>query len=181
MNALRYRMGAIEWSAMALFVDCLLLALGTVALARLAKWLHLPPLLGMIAAGVALAALDLTAELAGPHIDSVSAPIRLGALTVVLMRAGLGLSWTDVRDAGGLGLRLATLPMIGDAALVCAGGVFLLDLPLSHALVLGFLVAAISPAIVIPGLLDLLEQADSRSTPGPAGSVGRDSSTGNLR
>lgn len=77
---------------------------------------------------------------------------------MVLLRAGLGLSLADLRSAGGLGLRLAVLPMLGDAALVTAGGVLILDLPVSHALVLGFLVAAISPAIVIPGVLELLRK-----------------------
>lgn len=143
---------------MALALDCTFLALGTVALAWLARRLRLPPLLGMIAAGVALAAFDLTSDMSGLHLESISAPVRLGALAVVLLRAGLGLSWADLRSAGGLGLRLAILPMLGDAALVTAGGVLILDLPLSHALVLGFLVAAISPAIVIPGVLELLRK-----------------------
>ncbi len=143
---------------MALVLDCLLLALGTTALAWLARYCRLPPLLGMIVAGMVFGALDLTASLQGPGLESISTPVRLGALTVVLLRAGLGLSIEDLRAAGGLGLRLATIPMLGDAALVTAGGVLILGLPVSHALVLGFLVAAISPAIVIPGLLDLLRK-----------------------
>lgn len=141
---------------MALVLDCLLLAAGTLALARAAPRLRLPPLLGMIAAGVAVSALALSEGLPGPRLELISSPVRLIALSVVLLRAGLGISLADLRAAGGLGLRLASIPMLGDAALVTAAGVLLLGLPLGEALVLGFLVAAISPAIVIPGLLDLL-------------------------
>lgn len=143
---------------MSLVLDALMLAFGTVILARIAKLLRVPPLLGMIVAGVIVAALDLTAGLPGPGLELVSSPLRLAALTVVLLRAGLSISLEDLRAAGGLGLRLATLPMLGDAAAVTLGAIFLLGLPVSHALVLGLLVAAISPAIVIPGLLELLRR-----------------------
>lgn len=141
---------------MALVVDGILLAFGTLVLAAAARKVGLPPLLGMIIAGVVVGAFDLSAGLDGPRLDDFSSSIRLAVLTVILLRAGLGISGSDLRIAGPLGLRLATLPLLGDILLVTGGAVFLFDLGVLEALVLGALVAAISPAIVIPGLLELM-------------------------
>ncbi|MBW2528216.1 MAG: cation:proton antiporter [Deltaproteobacteria bacterium] len=145
---------------MALLLDGVLLAAGAIALAQVARWLRLPPLLGMLAAGVVFGALNVDAGLGGPRLEDYSSPIRTAVLALVLLRAGLGIPLEELRRSGALGLRLAILPLLADAALVTTGGVLLLGLPLPSALVLGFLVAAISPAIVIPGLLDLLGRKD---------------------
>jgi Kef-type K+ transport system membrane component KefB len=145
---------------MALALDCALLAVGTIVLARVARLLRLPPLLGMLAAGVLVGALDIASGLSGPRLEAYSSPIRTGVLALVLLRAGLGIPQAELRRTGTLGVRLAVLPLLGDAALVTAGAMLLLSLPLGSALVLGLLVAAISPAIVIPGLLDLLGKRD---------------------
>ena len=129
-----------------------------VGLGHGAKRLGLPSLLGMIVGG-ALAANAVFPYLPAPEelsLSAVSSPGRLVVLAIVLLRAGLGLSRNDLRQAGGLAVGLGIVPMLGDAALVTVGGVLLLDLSLGSALALGFLVAAISPAIVIPGMIDLL-------------------------
>lgn len=132
--------------------------------ARLAERIGLPPLLGMIAGGVVFGAFPLPGDVLpgdGWRLQHFSSVARLAVLAVVLLRAGLGISRDELKRAGGLGLRLGILPLLGDAALLTLGAAWLLGLPLSSALVLGFLVAAISPAIVIPGLLDLLERDPS--------------------
>lgn len=141
---------------MALVVDCLLLAFGTIALAAAARKVGVPPLLGMVIAGVIVGAFDLSSGLDGPRLDELSSPIRLAVLAVILLRAGLGISRSDLRTAGPLGLRLAVLPLCGDILLVAGAAVLLFDIGLVEALALGALVGAISPAIVIPGLLELM-------------------------
>lgn len=137
-------------------------------LARLTAWIRLPALLGMIVAGALVGNL-LLHHLPTPTLGlkQVSPYARQAVLAIILLRAGLGISLADVRQSGGLALSLGLIPMLGDTALVTVGGVLLLDLPLPAALALGFLVAAISPAIVIPGMLRLLEKrsGDNRRVP----------------
>lgn len=147
---------------MRLGAELALLLVLAALLARLAHRLGLPALLGMIAAGVVMRNVPAL-ELAGPALETFSAEIRLAILAVVLLRAGLGLSPSDFRRAGGLVLGLGAIPMLGDATLVAVGGRYLLGLSWEGALVLGLVVAAISPAIVITGLLDLLARADERT------------------
>ena len=125
------------------------------------KWIKAPAILGMICGGVVVGSLvvPLFPDAAAPAFGQVASPLRLGVLAVILLRAGLGMSLREVKAAGPLALSLGVLPMLGDAALVTVGGVFFLNLPFASALVLGFLVAAISPAIVIPEMTRVLETA----------------------
>lgn len=142
----------------------------TIAVALFAAWLlgrlsraaGLPAVVGMLAGGLLIGAgfgpwlggLAIPGE--GVAIEPIARPVRLAALALVLLRAGLGLSSKDLRSGGPLALRLGLLPMLCDALAVAVGGHLLLALTWPLALVLGFTVAAISPAIVIPGLLGLL-------------------------
>ncbi len=119
-------------------------------------------------AGGALVANGL--ELGPPkalRLNAISQPLRLAVLALVLLRAGLGLSREELRSAGTRALLIGVVPMLCDAAAVAAAAHWLLELRISAAIVLGFLVAAISPAIVIPGLLTLLEAltGDRRRAP----------------
>ncbi len=137
------------------------------ALAGALGWLfgrlHLPPLLGMIIGGAAIAALHLGKDLPGPALSDVAGHLRMAILALVLLRAGLGLSSEELRKAGALGLRLGLLPLASDTLMLTAGAHWLLEMPWLPAIVLGTLVAAISPAIVIPGLLSLLERHQGRT------------------
>lgn len=148
-------------------------ALLTIGAALLAAWLlarllrptGLPPVVGMVIGGalvgntlgVSLGSMGLPLD--GLATDDVARPVRLAALAVVLLRAGLALKVQDLRRGGPLALRLGFVPLLCDAAAVAGGGVLLLGLAWPVAVVLGFTVAAISPAIVIPGLLELLGRA----------------------
>ncbi len=146
-------------------------------LARICLFVRLPALLGMIAAGALAAVIPVPENVLGgwggidfsgdmgmagsavPSLAAISPSVRLAILAVVLLRAGLGLIRQDVVGGGRLALGIGIMPMLGDAAAVALGGVYLLGLPPASAVALGFLVAAISPAIVIPGVLDILERA----------------------
>ncbi len=130
-----------------------LLVLGAVIGGWIAGRLRLPPLVGMLLAGLALrnAAASLIAEIP----DSWSVTLRLLALTVILLRAGLGLDLDALVRLRGAFLRLSFLPNLAEAATVAIVAGLLFDLPATWALLLGFVVAAVSPAVVVPGLLDL--------------------------
>jgi solute carrier family 9B (sodium/hydrogen exchanger), member 1/2 len=135
----------------------LALLLGTSVVAgRIAGRIGLPPLVGMLAAGIALR------NLAGFVIERIpddwSLSLRLFALTVILLRAGLGLNLAALRRLRGAFLRLSFLPNLAETAMVALAASVLFDLPADWAILLGFVVAAVSPAVVVPGLLDLQQK-----------------------
>jgi len=137
-----------------------LLLTSAFVLAKGAERVGLPGLLGMIFAGIAFSTLPWPATTEA-GLATLSEPVRAGILAVVLLRAGLAISRADLRRAGSLALLLGTLPMLADALAVTVASHWLLALSWPVAFVVGFLVAAISPAIVIPTLIDQLSGSDA--------------------
>jgi len=123
---------------------------------RLFQRLRVPGLLGMILVGVVL----------GPHglgmLDSAllreSADIRMIALIVILLRAGLGLNRESLARVGSAAVRMSAIPCLLEGSIAAAAAHLLLDLPWAEAGIMGFVLAAVSPAVVVPAMLDLREQ-----------------------
>ena len=123
---------------------------------------RLPPLLGMLLAGLVLrnvpTVLDATAPVLGHGFDWWSSQARAGALAVIMLRAGLGLDLAKLRKLGLLTARLAFGPCLAEALTVALLAAPLLELPPAWGGTLGFVIAAVSPAVVVPGMLDLQER-----------------------
>ncbi|CAG0888753.1 unnamed protein product [Cyprideis torosa] len=122
----------------------------------------LPPLLGMLLFGILLTNLPLfppgiSVEAALFNRD-LSRVARGTALAIILTRAGLGLDPAALRKLGWVVVRLAFSPCLAEACVVAVLSHLLLQMPLSYAFMLGFMVAAVSPAVVVPCMLTLAEQ-----------------------
>nr|XP_054773886.1 sodium/hydrogen exchanger 9B2-like [Lytechinus pictus] len=118
------------------------------------KILRLPALLGMLAAGFILKnvqAIDIANDISR---DWASA-LRSIALVVILLRAGLGINAKALRRLSFVCLRLSFVPSILEATIVAVASHFFLDFPWEWAFMLGFVLAAVSPAVVVPCLLVL--------------------------
>ena len=72
-----------------------------------------------------------------------------------MLRAGLGIDGAKLRALGLATVRLAVLPCTAEALSIAALSGPLLGLPLAWGGTLGFVIAAVSPAVVVPGMLDL--------------------------
>ncbi|XP_038060272.1 sodium/hydrogen exchanger 9B2-like [Patiria miniata] len=120
----------------------------------LVKLVRLPPLLGMLIVGFILRnvpriniAVDIDKEW--------SSGLRSVALVVILMQAGLGLDAKALRSLSMVCVRLCFLPCLVEA---CVAGVvshFLLGLPWVWGFMLGFVLGAVTPAVIVPSLLSL--------------------------
>ena len=115
----------------------------------------LPGILGMIVAGIILGPSVL--NLIDPEIQAVLKEFKTIALIVILFRAGLGIDRETLNRIGGPAIRMGFIPVIVEGAAVAAVSYWLLDLPLYAAGMLGFIIAAVSPAVVVPSMLDLRE------------------------
>ncbi|XP_051947372.1 sodium/hydrogen exchanger 9B2 [Xyrauchen texanus] len=112
----------------------------------------IPPLLGMLLAGVVLRNVPYITD--SVFIDQKwSSALRNIALTVILTRAGLGLNAAALRRLKSVCMRVAVGPCIVEACTVALVGHFLLDFPWIWAFMLGFVLAAVSPAVVVPSML----------------------------
>ena len=86
---------------------------------------------------------------------NIAADIRLLALIIILLRAGLGISKDTLLQIGATALRMSFLPCLCEGATITWVAHKLLHLPLLEAGMLGFVLAAVSPAVVVPEMLKL--------------------------
>jgi NhaP-type Na+/H+ or K+/H+ antiporter len=119
--------------------------------------LHLPPLLGMLVVGIVLKNVPYISVARG--LDPAwSAALRSTALAVILLRAGLGLDPQALKQLSAMVFRLAFMPCLAETCVVAVTSHFLIGLPWIWGFMLGFVLAAVSPAVVVPCLLALQEK-----------------------
>ncbi len=120
------------------------------------KKLHIPSLLGLIITGIILGPAAL--NLLDPKILSISSELREIALIVILFRAGLSLDVSDMKKIGRPAIMLCFVP----ASFEIVGAIILgpACLGLSHvdSAIVGAMLAAASPAIIVPKMLWLLDE-----------------------
>ena len=122
----------------------------------LVKKCHLPPLCGMLMVGILLG--PYAFGLLDDSLLSVSAAIRQMALTIILLRAGLSLDLSALRRVGRSAVLLSFLP----ATLEIIGYVLvappLLGISRIEAAVMGTVLGAVSPAVIVPRMLKCMEE-----------------------
>lgn len=133
-----------------------LLLLTGLLLGKICTRLGLPALLGYIAAGIVLGA-DVLGVLSPAFLD-LSPDLRRFALIVILLRAGLALVPGDLRRAGRPAILLCFVPACFEIAGCILLAPPLLGLTYLEAALLGAVIAAVSPAVVVPRMLSLIER-----------------------
>ncbi|XP_049949549.1 sodium/hydrogen exchanger 9B2-like [Schistocerca serialis cubense] len=123
---------------------------------QLVSLIRLPPLLGMLLTGIAIRNLHLF-NLSGVYMEVVSS-LRKIAMTVILIKAGLGLDAQALKRLSLVVIRLAFIPCLFEASTVGLVSHYLLDFPWLWGFLLGFVLGAVSPAVVVPSLLHLQER-----------------------
>mmetsp|Transcript_12961 Transcript_12961/g.36979 ORF Transcript_12961/g.36979 Transcript_12961/m.36979 type:complete len:486 (-) Transcript_12961:269-1726(-) len=118
----------------------------------ISKLLGLPPLVGQLAAGIVLA--NTTASNFDLP-DDWHSRIRSSGLVVILLRSGLDIDHEKIRTAGSVALRLTFLPALFEALITALASAVILDMMPLLALAQGFVLAAVSPAVVVGGMLNL--------------------------
>lgn len=123
--------------------------------AALCGYLHLPRIIGMLFTGILL----------GPHvlglldgkILSISSELRQIALIIILLKAGLSLNLADLKKVGRPAVMMACVPASFEILgyLLCAPS--LLGITRIEAAVMGAVLAAVSPAVVVPRMVQLME------------------------
>lgn len=127
--------------------------------------LKLPALIGMLLTGIALGPYVL--NLLEPSLLSVSVDLRQLALVIILTRAGLALDIKDLMKVGRPALLMCFVPACFEIAGMMLIAPPLLGISLLDAAIMGTVVAAVSPAIIVPKMLHLMDQkyGTSKSIP----------------
>lgn len=129
--------------------------LAGLAAAAVCSAIKLPRIIGMLLVGIFL----------GPHmlnvlddsILSISSELRQMALIIILLKAGLSLDLSDLRQVGRPAVLLSCLPATCELAGYILLAPYLLGVNRIEAAVMGAVLAAVSPAVVVPRMVFLME------------------------
>ncbi|MDD6827821.1 MAG: cation:proton antiporter [Oscillospiraceae bacterium] len=139
-----------------MFLSLALILLAGLSAGWLCRKACLPALLGMLFTGILLGPYVL--DLIDPSILDISTQIRKTALIIILMRAGLSLDLKDLKKVGRPAVLMCFVPACFEMAAMILIAPKLLGLTLTEAAVTGAVVAAVSPAVIVPKMLGLMEE-----------------------
>ena len=137
-----------------LFSIALIFLCGLAASALCAR-LRLPGIIGMLLTGILLGPHLL--NLLDPSLLAVSADLREMALVIILLKAGLSLDLSDLKKAGRPAVLMSFLPASFEILGVVLLGPVLLGLTPTQAAIAGAVLGAVSPAVVVPRMVKLIE------------------------
>lgn len=118
--------------------------------------LNLPKLIGMILTGIILGPYML--NILDNSILEISPDLRQIALVIILTRAGLALDLDSLKKVGRPAILMCFIPAIFEMLGFLLLGPKLLGLSLIDSLILGTVIAAVSPAVIVPRMLKLKEE-----------------------
>lgn len=126
------------------------------AAAEICRLLKLPRIIGMLFTGVVLGPYVL--DLLNPALLNISAELRRIALIIILIKAGLSLDLHDLRKVGRPALLMSFVPASFEIAAFILLGPHLLGMTLMESAVTGAVLSAVSPAVVVPRMVMLMEK-----------------------
>ena len=118
--------------------------------------LRLPGLMGMIFTGILLG--PYAFNLIDVSILNISSELRRIALIIILMRAGLSLDVNDLKKVGRPAVLMCFLPACFEILGMVILAPKLLGMPVLDAAIMGAVVGAVSPAVIVPKMLKLIEE-----------------------
>ena len=125
------------------------------AAAALCQRLRLPRIIGMLFTGTVLGPYAL--NLLDASILSVSSDLRQMALVIILLKAGLSLNLSDLRRVGRPAILMSCIPASFEILAFVLFAPGLLHLSRAEAAVMGAVLGAVSPAVVIPRMVQLMD------------------------
>ena len=147
---------------MSIFFTLFLIVFGGVLLNKLAKRIRIPPLVLYLLYGVLLSLLQEKVGSSFIFLDSgvrnISSPIRKVALIIILLKAGLSLNLSDLKKVGRPAILRSFLPACTERVAVGIFGKRILSLTYTESFLLGSVLGAVSPAVVIPRMSKLRDE-----------------------
>ena len=118
--------------------------------------LKMPGFLGMLILGVIIGPYGF--NLLQSEIMNISEDLRKIALIIILLRAGFGIRRSDLRKVGATALKMSCIPGLIEGFVIAFASTKLLGFSFIQGGLLGFIIAAVSPAVIVPQMLKFLEK-----------------------
>jgi len=125
------------------------------SLAAVCQALKLPRIIGMLVTGILLGPYVL--DLLDPSILSISSELRQIALIIILLKAGLSLNLSDLKKVGRPAIMMSCVPATFEILAYFLLAPYFLGITRLEAAVMGAVMGAVSPAVVVPRMVQLME------------------------
>ena len=125
------------------------------SMAAICQRLKLPRIIGMLITGIVLGPYVL--DLLDPSILSISADLRQMALIIILLKAGLSLNLSDLKKVGRPAIMMSCVPASCEILAIFLFAPSLLGVTRIEAAVMGAVLGAVSPAVVVPRMVQLMD------------------------
>ena len=142
-----------------LFSLALIMIIGF-SLSGILNRLKLPGLVGMIFTGILLGPYVL--DLISDDILNISTELRQIALIIILTRAGLAIDLADLKKVGRPAILMCFVPALFEIGAFVVLAPMLLHVTILEAAILGTVIAAVSPAVIVPRMLHLMESGHGK-------------------
>ena len=126
------------------------------AMALICKKIRLPRIIGMLVTGIVLGPFVL--DFLDPSILGISSELRQMALIIILIKAGLSLNVSDLKKVGRPAVLMSFLPALFEIGAFVAFAPLLLHITILEASIMGAVLGAVSPAVVVPRMVKLMEE-----------------------
>ncbi|WP_346887631.1 cation:proton antiporter [Clostridium sp. UBA1056] len=117
--------------------------------------IKLPGLLGMLILGIIIGPYGL--NLINGDLLKIAPDLRKIALIIILLRAGLGIKKSDLKEIGRPAIKMSCIPGILEGFTIAFISTKLLGFTFIQGGILGFIIAAVSPAVVVPQMINLID------------------------
>lgn len=125
------------------------------SMAAICQYLKLPRIIGMLVTGIVLGPYVL--DLLDPSILSISSELRQMALIIILLKAGLSLNLSDLKKVGRPAIMMSFVPASFEILAFFIFAPYILGVTRIEAAVMGAVLGAVSPAVVIPRMVQLID------------------------
>ena len=126
------------------------------SMAFICRKIKLPRIIGMLITGIALGPFVL--DLLDPQILGISSELRQTALIIILIKAGLSLNISDLKKVGRPAVLMSFLPALFEIGAFVLLAPRLLHITLLDSAIMGAVLAAVSPAVVVPRMVQLMDE-----------------------
>ena len=126
------------------------------SLAAICQTLKLPRIIGMLITGILLGPYVL--NVLDPSILSISSELRQIALIIILLKAGLSLNLADLKKVGRPAIMMACIPATFEILAYFLLAPYFLGITRLEAAVMGAVMGAVSPAVVVPRMVQLMDE-----------------------
>ncbi|MCI7767677.1 MAG: cation:proton antiporter [Oscillospiraceae bacterium] len=130
--------------------------------AEIFRRIKLPRIIGILISGIIMGPYVL--DLLDPSILGISAELRKMALIIILIKAGLSLDITDLKKIGRPAVLMSFLPASFEILGYVIFAPVIFGISRSEAAVMGAVLSAVSPAVVVPRMVKLIEEKRGTKT-----------------